>query len=943
MTSPFASLRSALTLLTLATSARAASDKVSFNRDIRPIFSDTCFQCHGPDEAKRKADLRLDQRPSAVNPAKSGEIAIVPGRPGESELIKRLETADPEDVMPPTRLHKPITPAQLETVKRWIAEGAEYQPHWAFIPPQRPEVPAVSGVVHNSIDAFIQDRLTKAGLTPSPEADKAMLIRRVSLDLTGIPPTPEEADAFFADTTPEAYEKVVDRLQASPRYGERMAVQWLDFARYADSNGFQSDTSRQMWHWRDWVIGAFNRNEPFDQFTIDQLAGDLLPDPTRDQIVATGFHRNLRLNGEGGRIVEEWAAETVIDRVETTGATWLGLTVGCCRCHDHKFDPITQKEFYQLFAFFNSNEENGVLDEFKGSAAEKRNGGNSRPVLALPTPADEAEAARLEEAVQAADQRVTNAEQELLKQQGDWEAGLLRQLAAQPEAWQPLAPTEVKSEGGATFTQQPDGSWLVSGKAVAQDTYTITAPIAAGELSGLRIEALPDPSLPGSGLGRTGNFVLTGVEAEITAASLPQETSLPFTRAQASYEQKGYEARLIVEENSPGAAKPKVRKGWAVDGNNSELRLPRTAMFLAAAPVAVPADATLIIRLKHESAFPNHTLGRFRIATTSLPPAMVKLDGGALPESLRVTLGIAPAERTATQAADLTKFYRENSDNPVSRAIAQAAAARKKLADAKAGWPNTMVMRELPQPRQAFILKRGEYDKKGDPVERGLPAALPPMPEGAPMNRLGLAQWLVAPGNPLTARVWVNRAWEKFFGLGLVRTTENLGSQAEWPSHPELLDWLATEFVRLGWDMKAMQKTIVMSATYRQSSRVTPALLEQDPENRLLARGPRFRLPAELIRDQALAVSGLLKEELGGPSVRPYMPPNVWDETSKYGDMRGYKSDTGDGLYRRSLYTIWKRTAAPPSMTMFRLAHPRDLHGKTLAHRHSSAGSRAAE
>ncbi len=908
-------------LLVVTGSPARAADKVSFNRDIRPLLSDTCFQCHGPDEAKRKSGLRLDQRETAVKPAESGEIAIVPGKPEQSELIKRLLATDPDDVMPPAKLHKTISPQQIALFKQWIAEGAVYQGHWSFTKPERPAVPAsktASPRSQHPIDAFIAARLEKEGLTPAPEADKATLIRRAALDLTGIPPTPQEVDAFVADQAPNAYEKLIDRLLASPRYGERMAVPWLDSARYADSNGFQSDSSRQMWAWRDWVIGAFNKNLPFDQFTIEQLAGDLLPNATRDQIVATGFSRNTRINGEGGRIVEEWFAETVIDRVETTGQTWLGLTVGCARCHDHKYDPISQKEFYQLFAFFNSCDETGVLDDFGGAGATRR-GGNSRPVLDLPTPDQVAQIGKLEAALKAAEQQVAAVQKQLPQLQKEWETKFSAQLHQPVEAWQPLAPTEVKSEGGATLARQVDGSWLVSGKNPKNDTYTISAPLAAGDFSGLLIEVLTDPSLPTQSLGRSanGNFVLTGVEAEITAPSLPQQIVVDFTKAASDYEQKGYEVKSIVEENAPKRKKgASAKKGWAVDGNDPAKRLPRKAMFVVGTPVTVPPDATLIVRLKHE-ALATHNIGRFRVNTTSLPPAVVKLDGGKTPEAIRAALALEPAKRTPAQRTELAKFYRANTDNPATRADTAVAAARKKLDEFKSMLPTTMVMKELPQPREAFILKRGEYDKPGDKVERGLPAAFPGLPAGAPMNRLGFAQWLVSPNNPLTARVWVNRAWEKFFGIGLVRTTENLGSQAEWPSHPELLDWLATEFVRLKWDMKAMQKTMVMSAAYRQSSKVTPQLVERDPENRLLARGPRFRLPAEVIRDQALAASGLLVEKIGGPSVRPYMPANVWDETSKYGDLRGYKADAGDGLYRRSLYTIWKRTASPPSMTMF--------------------------
>ncbi|MGB8167383.1 MAG: DUF1553 domain-containing protein, partial [Chthoniobacteraceae bacterium] len=436
--------------------------------------------------------------------------------------------------------------------------------------------------------------------------------------------------------------------------------------------------------------------------------------------------------------------------------------------------------------------------------------------------------------------------------------------------------------------------------------------------SGVLIDALPDTSLTNQSLGRNanGNFVLTGVEAEITAPTLTEQLVVAFTKAEADYEQKGYEVKFIVEENAKRGKAARGRKGWAIDGNDPAKRLPRKAMFLPSAELTVPPDATIIVRLKHEG-IANHNIGRFRVSTTSLPPAVVKLNGGETPADIRTALALDPAKRTPQQRAALAKFHRENTDNPATRADTALADARKKLDDFKATIPTTMVMKELPEARAAFILKRGEYDKPGDQVPRGTPAFLPPLPAGAPVNRLGLAQWLVSPENPLTARVWVNRAWEKLFGIGLVKNTENLGSQSEWPSHPELLDWLATEFVRLKWDMKAMQKEIVMSATYRQSSRVTPEVMAKDPENRLLARGPRFRLPAEALRDQALAVSGLLAEKIGGPSVRPYMPPAVWDETSVYGDLRNYKADTGADLYRRTLYTVWKRTAAPPSMLLF--------------------------
>jgi hypothetical protein len=880
-------------------SAAGADERLSFNRDVRPILSENCFYCHGPDAAHRQADLRLDVRDEAV-----AAKAFIPGKPDESSLIHRIHATADDEVMPPPKSNKSLTAREKEILRRWIAEGAEYQNHWAFVAPQRPPVPqAKSPRVVNPIDQFIFDRLEREGLAPSPEADRATLIRRVALDLTGIPPTPEEVDAFAADASPQAYEKLVDRLLASPRYGERMAMNWLDYARYADSNGFQTDSSRQMWRWREWVIDAFNRNVPFDRFTIEQLAGDLLPSATTDQIIATGFHRNTRLNGEGGRIAEEWFAETVIDRVETTGQTWMALTVGCCRCHDHKYDPITQKEFYQLFAFFNSVDETGVLDGGKG--------GNSKPVLPVPTSEQLQQQARLLDAVKAAEARVAATKQELPRLQSDWEARFAAQLAEKVTGWEPLDPTSVVSRGGATMKRLDDGSWLVGGKNAPHDMYTITAPLAAGRFSGLRLETLPDASLPGQSLGRAtnGNFVLTGVEAEISAPGLTQPIVVAFARADADFEQKGYEVKSLLGGGS--------KRGWAVEGNDPAKRLPRKAMLLTAAEINVPEQATLTVRLKHEGGYANHNIGRFRLDVTTLAPSIVRIDGVSVPESIRTALQTEPAQRTAAQRNELAKYFREQGDGPFAGATAEMTAARKKLTEFQDSFPSTMVMRELPQPREAYLLKRGEYDKLGDKVERAVPSVLPHLPAKAPVNRLGLAEWLVSPEHPLTARVWVNRQWEKFFGTGLVKTVDNFGMQSEPPSHPELLDWLATEFVRLKWDMKALQKTIVMSATYRQASRVTPTLLERDPDNRLLARGPRFRLPAELVRDQALAVSGLLVEKIGGPSVRPYMPEGVWDETSKYGDLRGYKHDAGDGLYRRTLYTIWKRTAAPPTMLMF--------------------------
>jgi hypothetical protein len=739
----------AVALASLPIAKTRGADPVDFNREVRPILSDNCFRCHGTDEKQRQAGLRLDVREKAIHELDSGETAIVPGDPSKSELLRRVTATDEGVRMPPKEMKRQLTPAQVGVLRRWITAGAKYAQHWAYVKPARPALPAVTNAAwpKNEIDRFILARLEKEGLRPSPETSRETLIRRVSLDLTGLPPTPAEVDAFLADHSPKAYEKVVDRLLASPRYGERMAVQWLDFARYADSNGFQEDGSRTMWPWRDWLIRALNDNMPFDQFTIKQLAGDLLPHATLADRIATGFNRNHRTNNEGGSIVEEWRVETVIDRVETTSQVWMGLTMGCARCHDHKYDPITQRDFYRFFAFFNNVPETG----YGGGS-----GANTPPLTKASTAEQQAKLAELEHALTAAKEDLRRVEKaDLAEAQAEWEKTTL--------------------ESG-----------------VADPAHKIAMPLAKGK----------------------------GRKARPPQKQAAQSTSVP--------------------------AKPE------------------------------PVSTAILEILKIEK-----------------------------------------AKRTPAQVKQIFAYCRPRLGGTIAEADKKLLQSRQAKDALEATIPETMVMEEMPKPRDCFVLIRGQYDQHGEKVTAALPGFLPPLPAGAAMNRLGLAQWLVSPEHPLTARVWVNRAWEKFFGAGLVKTSENMGMQAEFPSHPKLLDWMATEFIRRHWDMKSMARLIVMSATYRQSSKETPQLLQADPENRLLARGPRFRLGGEVLRDQALAVSGLLKEKIGGPSVRPYMPPGVWDETSVYGDLRNYKADNGDGLYRRTMYTIWKRTAAPPTSLLF--------------------------
>ena len=908
-------VRLLLLLFGFGVSLAHAERKLEFNRDVRPILSDACFHCHGPDEKERKSGLRLDLESHAFKPAKSGFPAIVKGDPGESELIARIFLPDnDEEHMPPRDSGKSITREQKEILRKWIAQGAEYQGHWAFITPDRPEVPVHPGAGH-PVDAFLTTRLKTEGLSMKKEADKETLLRRASLDLTGLPPTLEEMDAFAKDVSPNAYEKALDRLLASPHFGERMALEWLDLARYADSNGFQSDGSRDMWLWREWLIGAYNRNLPFDQFTIEQLAGDMLPDATEDQIVATGFNRNHRLNGEGGRIVEEWFVETVIDRVETTGTTWLALTMTCARCHDHKYDPISQKEFFEFFAFFNSNEESGVL------AANGKNGNNTMPFIKVASAEHKKKQAELEAKLKEAQQDAERAQKANLT--AAFEKWLVTERKAQASkkdkpVWVSLSGESVKSKGGATFTKQPDGSWLPGGKNPVHDVYEIESTLAPGAFAGILLECLPDARIPNKSLGRysNGNFVLTRVEAEIRP-SKGKPVPVKLTRRVADYSQKGWDVSFVNNGNR--------KNGWAVNGPTR--RKPIKAMFLADSPIKVSKDGKLVVRFFHET-LNQHNMGRFRLSHTADKGASLEGKPGHSPEISSLLAkaddNLKPAER-----AKLEKHFKTTAPNPATQAKSKVAQAKKALDTFKSSLPSTMVMKEKAQPKDAFILNRGEYDQPTEKVGRALPAVLPPLPEGQPLNRLGLARWLVSGEHPLTARVWVNRTWERLFGYGIVKTSENFGSQAEWPVHPELLDWLAVEFAKptvlpkvagkpaKPWDMKGMIKFLMMSRAYRQSSSAPEELYRRDPDNRLLARGPRFRLTGELVRDQALSASGLLVPKIGGPSTRPYMPVGVWSETNRYGNLRNYKADAGEGLYRRSMYTIWKRTAAPPSMLLF--------------------------
>jgi len=864
--------------------AASAEQQLLFNRDIRPILADTCFKCHGFDAKTRKANLRLDLPAEAFKLRKHG-TPIVPGHADASEAYRRLTSTDPDVAMPPPDSHLKLTAPQIQIIRRWIDEGARYQVHWAFIAPVDPPPPQVSDSrwPRNPIDNFVLARLEQEGLQPSSEADRRTLIRRVSLDLTGLPPTPTEIDNFLDDHSATAYETVVDRLLASPRYGERMAVEWLDAARYADSNGYQADPTRTMWPWRDWIIDALNANMPFDEFTVDQIAGDLLPNATAKQRLASGFNRNHSYNGEGGRISEETRADNVLDRVDTTATTFLGLTAGCAKCHDHKYDPITQKEYYQLYAYFNQCSESGAIPS--GS-------GNAPPVMDYLTPRQEQRLAALRTNERDAKAKLAAALPEIDAAQSQWENSVDPR-----EYWTIANPAKLVSRNGATMQRLGDGSILVGGPSPETDVQEVTIATDLTGVSGLRLEALPDPTLPHGGPGRsedTGNFVLTSLEAEAISRADPKQTrKIKFSFADATYSQQGFSVAAAISGNPTN--------GWAVDHAPDKHDI--SATFTFAQPVGFESGTELHLRFHYESKTnKRHTMGHFRLALTS---------GPVLTRSVAAALAVAPQKRTGEQKKQIAEFYRMRISNQFRSLSAAVVTATRAVDNYEKSLTKVMVMDDA-TPRQTHVLLRGQYDKPGDKVEPGVPAFLPALPPGAPHNRLALARWIVDPANPLTARVIVNRYWQSFFGSGIVKTAEDFGTQGEPPSHPELLDWLASRFVANGWNVKAIQRLIVTSSTYRQSSKISAEMLERDPANRLLARGPRFRLSSFVLRDQALAASGLLVEKLGGPPVKPYQPPGVWEEMS-LGQIR-YVQDHGDSLYRRSIYTFWRRTVAPTTM-----------------------------
>lgn len=867
--------------------AAEPTKSVDFLRDVQPILARTCYACHGPDEQARKADVRLD-RPDGLAHAIDGRKIVEPGQPEASELIRRILTVDPDERMPPADSGQSLSAEQQETLRRWVEEGAPWRKHWAFVPPRQQPLPNVQDGLWpaHAIDRFVLARLESNKLAPSPPAEKHVLARRVALDLTGLPPTAEQMQAFVADSRPDAYERFVDELLRSPAYGERWARVWLDLARYADSKGYEKDRTRTIWRYRDWVIEAFNADMPYDQFTREQLAGDLLPGATLEQQLATAFHRNTLCNDEGGTDNEEFRIAAVKDRIDTTFQVWMGLTLGCAKCHSHKYDPISHREYYQAYAFLNQTEDNDEYDD--------------RPLLPSPTTDQQQAQAALQSRIDALTRELQTPTQELQTAATHWEAEILRQ-----PGWSTLELTEAQAASGSAITRQPDGSWLVAGEGPPQEAYTLTAPVDVAALTALRLEVLPHDSLPRHGVGRAkgdGNFVLTGLTAKLITQD-GREIPLRFSDAEADFAQQNYPVAHVLKNPDPR------KHGWAVSPQQSQ---PHRAMFRLGAAEPVPAGSRLTVQLDHQFEFdyPGFSIGRFRLAMTS---AVAPRRDDEVPQAIRELAEIPPATRSPAQARELLTYFAGIS--PITaQQRQQILEARQQLAAIPV--PQTPVLRELPANRQRVtrIHNRGNFLDPGEEVLAATPSALHQWPEGAPQNRLGLAQWLTDRSNPLTARVAVNRVWSQLFGTGLVETEEDFGSQGAPPSHPEVLDWLAVEFMDQGWSFKRLCKTIVMSRTYQQSSAVTPALRERDRFNRLLARGPRFRLEAEMIRDTSLAAAGLLSTKRLGPSVMPWQPEGIWKSTY---NTDKWEVSPGEDRHRRGLYTFLKRTSPYPAMTTF--------------------------
>lgn len=873
---------------TLSARSEEGSERlVDFSREILPILSDRCFHCHGPDESDRKAKLRLDLEEEAKK-NRDGFFAILPGEPEESELWLRIISDDEDEVMPPPDSHrKPLSSEEKETVRRWLNQGASWGKHWAFGKPVRPEVPVTAT---HPVDAFVRKRLQDGPLKPSPRARPHVLARRLSFDLTGLPPSPGDVTNLTRNDTDEAWAEYTSKLLASPHHGERMAMWWLDAARYSDTDGYQQDAERTNWPWRDWVVEAFNRNLPFDRFTIEQIAGDLLPNATPEHVLATAFHRNHMTNGEGGRHPEESRIDYVIDRVNTTGTVWMGLTLGCVQCHSHKFDPISHEDYYRMFAFFNSVDEDGKA----GKAA--------KPYLKYRS---KAAARSLEEATEWVNQcrPIESAERARAEKRFEaWLAQTRKSLPGDYRAWRAVKPSAIRSVEGSTFEIEADGTVQAKGPDPRQDDYHVAYPAPKGlsRVTGWKLEVFPHESHTDGRLSRGtgGRFTLTNVKVLVRSKGSSQVREVEMSSAVADLEAgpgRYGKVRDTLDDDP--------RNGWGADSKEAPVK--RTAVFSFRSPLVLSPDETVTFVLLHRSTHGNANIGRFRISLTDQAGETVRSLGQPPLEALAGAAEVKPDLRKRL----LAQFLLDDADYQSAKALLDQANRQVGEVKRAAGEVSVMVMAERKEPRKTHILERGVWDAKAAEVTTGFLSQIH-NPEGAAReNRLDLARWLVSGEHPLTARVIVNHLWQLMFGAGLVRTPGDFGLQGERPTHPDLLDWLAVELMENDWNLRHILKLIVTSETYRQDSAISSAHREKDPDNRLLARAPRFRLPAWMLRDQALALSGLLNPALGGPPVKPWQPRGVWNEI--FMGRFTYQPSVGPAQYRRTLYAYWRRSSAP--------------------------------
>jgi hypothetical protein len=888
--------------LFFSTAIRAHGEPVDFHRDIRPILSEMCFQCHGPDAKQRKADLRLDNREDAFSD-RGGYFLIVAGNLEASNLYQRITSTDPKRQMPPPKAGKHLSPRQIELIRRWIEEGAKWPRHWAFTPPVRPPLPPVRNTSwpRNSIDAFVLARLEKEGLKPSPEADRVTLLRRLSLDLIGLPPTIAEVDAFLADHSTKALEKQVERLLESPHYGERWGRFWLDAARYADSDGFEKDKPRFVWAYRDWVINALNRDLPYDRFVIEQLAGDLLPNATQDQRVATGFLRNSMINEEGGIDPEQFRMEAMFDRMDAIGKGILGLTIQCAQCHNHKFDPLTQEEYYRMFAFLNSDHEANI---------------------AVYTPEDLQKRAEVL-------RRIKEIEVDLQHRHPDWQTRMAKWEAEarknQP-TWTVVQPiVDEISDGGQRYIPLEDGSFLAQGYAPTKHTVKMAVKTTMANIAAFRLELMTDPNLPLGGPGRSikGTSALSEFEVRAAPVDHPYKSEkVKFVRATSDVSVPEAPLEAMFDDLSGNrrvtgpvafAIDGKSETAWGIDVGPGRRNQPRKAVFNAEKPISYPKGTILTFHLAQDHGGwnsddnQNCNLGRFRLSITTAADATAD----PLPENVRQLLSVPSAKRSSAQMATIFSYWRTTV--PEWR---EANTEIEKLWKQHPEGASQLAFQPRQKPRDTHMLVRGNFLKPGKAVSPGVPAFLHPLETGAASDRLTFAKWLVDRKSPTAARSIVNRIWQTHFGTGLVSTSEDLGFQSETPSHPELLDWLAVDFMERGWSLKALHRLIVNSSTYRQSSKVTADLKARDPANRLLAHGARIRVDAEVVRDVALAASGLLDPKVGGPSVHPPAPDFLFQPPASYGP-KVWKEDKGSARYRRALYTFRYRSVPYPMLEAF--------------------------